>query len=99
MKRAATAWRISAMSGTANTVAALYGDLAGNSAGSTNRVTASATASPTMVKSPSWAKPVKLENNIAPKPHTDVSIPSRIVGQIRVSVAEGSLPGAVWVNR
>ena len=36
---------------------------------------------------------------MAPKPHTDVSMPSRKVGQMRCRVVFGVLPGAVLVNR
>ena len=83
------AWRITANNGTANMVALRNGDCCGSNAGKTNRVTASATSSPTIVNSPNWAKPVKLENNMALKPQTDVSMPSRRVGPMWRSVATG----------
>ncbi len=52
-----------------------------------------------MVNRPSWAKPVKLDSNIALKPHMEVSMPRRRVGQMRGRVAAGSAPGAVCVRQ
>jgi hypothetical protein len=52
-----------------------------------------------MVNRPSWAKPVKLDSSMALKPHTEVSMPRRKVGQMRGSVAAGAAPGAVCVRR
>jgi hypothetical protein len=72
---------------------------AGSSAGSTQRVTQTATARPLMVNSPSCAKPSKLDSNIAENPQIEVRTPSRSVGQIRSNVRSTGLSGAVWVNR
>jgi len=67
----------------------------GRRVGKSQRVTATATMSPVIENKPSCAKPVKVENSMALKPATDVSTPSRSVGQMRASVSAGWLPGAV----
>jgi hypothetical protein len=71
----------------------------GSSAGSTQRVAATATTSPVIENSPNWASPVNPENSIALKPRIEVSTPRRSVGHIRSSAARGGTPGAECVNR
>ena len=66
---------------------------AGSNAGSTERVTVTATMRPTIEKSPSCARPGKPEKSIAPKPQIDVTTPSLNVGQMRLSVLWGGTPG------
>ena len=72
---------------------------AGSMAGSTHRVTQTATASPVIVNKPNCANPSKLDSNIAEKPQIEVITPSRSVGQMRSSVRSTGLSGAVCVNR
>ena len=71
----------------------------GSAAGRIQRVTEAAATRPVIENSPSCANPSKLENSMAPKPASDVRTPRRKVGQMRVSVLSGELPGAVWVKR
>ncbi len=52
-----------------------------------------------MGNSPSCASPLKPENSIALKPQTEVSTPSRSVGQIRFSVSRGASSGVARVKR
>ena len=65
----------------------------GSSAGSTQRVTATATSSPAMENRPSCASPVKPENSIALKPQIEVSTPRRSVGQMRSNAAPRAAVG------
>ena len=53
----------------------------GNRDGSTKRVTSAAAMSPVTENSPSWASPGKADGNSEAKPNTEVSVPSRTVGQ------------------
>ncbi len=97
--RSGRACRITASSGGAKTFDLSVANWLGSSVGRTQRVTLTAITRPAMEKRPSWAKPVKLENSMALNPAIEVSTPRRKVGQIRVSVLSGDVPGAVWVKR
>lgn len=61
--------------------------------GSTKRVTSAAAVSPTIEYSPSCTRPGNPENSIDAKPHTDVSTPSRIVGQYAATQARVASAG------
>src|SRR5271170_6317471 len=67
---------------------------AGNNSGNTKRVTAAAAIKPLIEYAPSCARPGKPDGSSDAKPHTDVSIPRRIVGHRPCLQDRAASPGA-----